>query len=88
MLDIFGYMEREFLSRRILELERREKGFYIEGDFEGTVTGYWKQKSDDGTGTVVYGDKEYDAVPLGFTSLPEGVPVELSYSSGIYYAKW
>lgn len=88
MIDIYASMNQEFGARRILELERREKGFYIEGDFEGTVTGTWKKKSEDGTGTVIFNDKEYDAVPLGFTSIPEGLPVEMSYASGIYYAKW
>ena len=60
----------------------------IEGDFEGSVTGYWVRLDASGAGIVSYNRKEYTTKPIGFTSLPKGVEVELSHATGVYYSKF
>lgn len=75
-------------TRRLYELERREEGSVIEGDFEGNVTGYWQKLDNTGAGIILYNRKEYVAKPIGFTSLPKGTEVELSHANGVYYAKF
>lgn len=74
--------------QRMLQLERLEKGTVIEGDFEGSVTGYWVRLDNSGAGIVSYNKKEYTTKPIGFTSLPSGSEVELSHANGIYYSKF
>ena len=75
-------------AERMLEMDRRETGGYIEGDFEGSVTGYWVKLDLTGAGIVSYNKKEYVTKPIGFTSLPKGVEVELSHANGVYYSKF
>ena len=75
-------------AERFVQLERRESGGYIEGDFDGSVTGYWVKLSPDGAGIVSYNRKEYTTKPIGFTSLPAGTEVELSHANGVYYSKF
>lgn len=75
-------------AERVLDLERRQKGNIIEGDFDGSVTGYWIRLAADGSGVVGYNRKEYVTKPIGFTSLPQGTEVELSHANGIYYSKF
>ena len=73
---------------RLVDLERREKGEIIQGDFDGNVTGYWVKLANSGAGIVSYNKKEYVTKPIGFTSLPAGTEVELSHANGIYYSKF
>jgi len=73
---------------RLLKLEKLEKGVVIEGDFEGSVTGYWVKLSNNGAGIVSYNNKKYVTKPIGFTSLPRGTEVELSHANGVYYSKF
>ena len=73
---------------RMLKLQRLAKGIVIEGDFEGSVTGYWVKLDKNGAGIVSYKNKEYATKPIGFTSLPAGSEVELSHANGIYYSKF
>ena len=73
---------------RIIQKERLEKGVVIEGDFDGSVTGYWVRLQENGGGVVSYNKKEYITKPIGFTSLPAGSEVELSHANGIYYSKF
>jgi len=75
-------------AERLVQVERRERGFTIEGDFEGNVTGYWVRLGDSGSGIVSYNNKQYVTVPIGFTSLPGGTEVELSHANGVYYSKF
>ena len=75
-------------AERLLQLERAEKGNVIEGDFEGSVTGYWVKLGDNGGGIVSYNKKTYVTKPIGFTSLPAGTEVELSHANGVYYSKF
>jgi len=76
------------LGIRIATLEDRANGVVVKGDFEGSVTGYWKKLGSRGEGIVSYQDKEYVSKPIGFVSLPAGTEVELSYANGIYYSKF
>jgi hypothetical protein len=76
------------IANRIAFLEDRAKDITIKGDFEGSVTGYWKRLGENGEGVVSYNNKDYVAKPIGFVSLPAGTEVELSYANGIYYAKF
>ena len=55
---------------RIIQKERLEKGVVIEGDFDGSVTGYWVRLQENGGGVVSYNKKEYITKPIGFTSYP------------------
>ena len=75
-------------AERYLQLERRERGNVIEGDFDGSVTGYWIKLDQNGGGVVSYNKKEYVTKPIGFTSLPAGTEVELSFAKGVYYSKF
>ena len=73
---------------RIEDLERRERSRVVTGDFEGSVAGTWVRLAENGAGIVSYNDKEYITKRIGFTSIPAGTPVELSFGNGIYYSKW
>jgi hypothetical protein len=73
---------------RIEDLDRRETSRAITGDFEGSVGGSWVRLDENGAGIVSYNDKEYVTKRLGFTSIPSGTAVELSFGNGTYYSKW
>lgn len=75
-------------AMRVLQMEFLAKGGFIEGDFEGSVTGYWVKLDTSGAGIVSYRNKEYRTKPIGFTSLPAGAEVELSHAHGVYYSKF
>ena len=76
------------LRSRIIELERREEGAAPQGDFEGSVTGYWKELNARGVGIVEFKGKEYKTRPIGFLSVPKGTEVELTHAKGVYYSKF
>jgi hypothetical protein len=73
---------------RLADVESRERGAQIKGDFEGSVSGYWVRLDETGAGIVLYNDKEYKTKRVGFTSIPAGTAVELSFGNGIYYSNW
>ena len=73
---------------RVLDLERLDSSELIEGDFEGSVTGKWVKLSPTGAGIVEYNSKLYTTKPIGFTSIPKGTAVEMTYAKGVYYSKW
>lgn len=73
---------------RVLDLERLDSNELIEGDFSGSVTGKWVRLDATGSGVVEYNSKLYFTKPIGFTSIPKGTAVELSYAKGVYYSKW
>jgi len=75
-------------AMRVLQMEFLERGIVIQGDFEGSVTGYWVRLDSNGSGIVSYNKKQYVTKPIGFTSLPAGSEVELSHANGIYYSKF
>ena len=76
------------VSERIEELKRRARGARPAGDFEGSVTGYWKELSPRGVGLVEYKGKIYKSRPIGFLSVPRGTEVELTHANGVYYSKF
>lgn len=74
---------------RIIELEKREEGTTLKGDFEGSVTGKWEFLDEaTGAGMVRYKGKIYRTQPQGFVSVPRGTKVELTFADGIYYSKY
>ena len=73
-------------ANRMVELERRESPEPIKGTIEGTVAASWVELGDDGAGRVEYKDRLYVVSTVGFTSLPQGTKVQMSYGSGVYYA--
>ena len=75
-------------ANRFADLERREASSVVTGDFEGSVSGFWVRLDETGAGIVSYNDKEYVTKRLGFTSIPAGTAVELSFGNGAYYSKW
>jgi membrane-bound ClpP family serine protease len=75
-------------AERLVEVERREAGIQVRGDFEGSVTGYWVKLDTSGAGVVEYNGKKYKVKSVGFTSVTKGTEVELSYAQGVYYAKF
>lgn len=87
-MELLNTLLQRSTAERYLQLERREKGNVIEGDFEGSVTGYWVKLDKNGGGVVSYSKKEYVTKPIGFTSLPTGTEVELSFANGVYYSKF
>jgi len=88
MIDPLSLAIRENTTNRLVELERREMGVQVTGDFEGNVTGYWIRLDPSGAGIVEYNGKKYTVKTVGFTSASKGTEVELSYAQGIYYAKF
>lgn len=75
-------------TERISEIEKREDGYEIRGDFEGNVTASWVRLDISGAGVVKYKSKEYYTKMIGFTSLPKGTLVELSFANGMYISKY
>jgi TATA-binding protein-associated factor Taf7 len=75
-------------AERIADVERREKGYVVEGDFEGSVTGYWVKLNESGAGVVTFNNKQYITETIGFVSLPKGTAVELSFADGTYFSKY
>ena len=76
------------VANRLVDLERLDSKQLIEGDFEGSVTGRWIRLDSTGAGIVEYDSKQYVTKPIGFTSLPAGTAVEMSFAKGVYYSKW
>lgn len=74
-------------AERLAELERRDRPAQA-GDFVGSVNATWVRLDESGAGVVSYNDKEYYTKRIGFTSIPAGTDVELSFANGIYYSKW
>ena len=87
-MDLLNNLLQRSTADRLVQLERREKDGVIPGDFAGNVTGYWVRLDTIGAGVVSYNKKNYVTKPIGFTSLPAGTEVELSYASGVYYSKF
>jgi len=79
---------QEFNMRRLEETMRRADGAEIKGDFTGSVTGKWLRLDNNGAGVVMYKGREYPVRSIGFTSLPKGATVELTYAKGQYFAKF
>ena len=88
MIDALSLALQLNSAERVVELERRETGNVIPGDFEGSVTGYWIRLDATGAAVVEYNGKEYIAKSVGFTSASRGTEVELSYAQGMYFAKF
>jgi hypothetical protein len=76
------------IAERIADVERRDKGYLIEGDFEGSVTGYWVKLDESGAGIVTFNNKQYVTETIGFVSVPKGTAVELSFADGTYFSKY
>ena len=55
---------------RMFDLERVQKKEYIEGDFEGSVTGTWIRRNQNGSGVVEYNGKNYITPAFGFCCYP------------------
>ncbi len=85
---IFQELQRRSTANRIVRLQQRASDVIIQGDFSGSVTGAWIKLGDSGEGLVKYKSKTYATQPIGFTSIPKGTEVELSYANGIYYSKF
>lgn len=79
---------KENAAARIVEIQNREAGSGIKGDFDGSVTGSWVKLDESGLGIVSYNQKQYKTRPLGFTSIAAGHSVYLSYAAGTYYSTW
>lgn len=79
---------QEHQARRMLEMERRSEGAEVRGDFEGSVKASWVRLDQGGAGIALYRGKEYKVRSVGFTSLPKGSIVELSYAKGVYFANF
>ena len=87
-MDILLELQAISDAERAFDIERRESGQIIKGDFEGSVTGFWVKLNEDGAGVVDYAGKKYYTSTIGFVSLPKGTAVELSFADGIYYSKY
>ena len=79
---------KEFNMRRVEETMRRAEGAEVKGDFEGSVVGKWQRLGEDGAGVVLYKGRNYPVRSIGFSSLPRGATVELTYAKGQYFAKF
>jgi hypothetical protein len=87
-MDLVNELKEISATDRIIDLERRQDGFEIKGDFEGNVTASWVKLDPSGAGIVVYKSKQYYTKTIGFTSLPKGTLVELSFANGTYISKY
>lgn len=72
---------------KILE-DRARQGPSNPGDFTGAVQGKFVKWDSDGSVIIEYNNKEYKTKALGFTAIPKGSTVEMTYVTGIYYSKW
>ena len=75
-------------AERLADVERRDKGVLVEGDFEGSVTGTWVKLAESGAGIVSFNNKQYVTQTIGFVSVPKGTAVELSFADGTYFSKY
>ena len=87
-MDLVNELKEASTADRIADLERRQDGFEIKGDFEGSVTGSWVRLDSSGAGVVNYKSKQYYTKMIGLTSLPKGTLVELSFANGTYISKY
>jgi hypothetical protein len=87
-MELIEQIQQIQQADRVADVERRERQELVQGDFEGSVTGYWVKLREDGAGVVSYNNKKYVTKPIGFTSLPAGQAVELSHANGVYYSSW
>lgn len=87
-MELLEQLLEENTAARLVEIEKREAGTNVKGDFEGSVTGVWVRLDEYGLGVVAYNQKQYTTRPLGFTSIAAGQPVYLSYAAGVYYSHW
>lgn len=72
---------------QVMETQKRQ-GTVNAGDFDGAVQGKFLKWNTDGAVIVEFNNKQYKTKPLGFTAIPRGSTVELTYVSGIYCSKW
>ena len=79
---------QEHKVRRMLEVERRADGAETRGDFDGSVKAAWVRLDEKGAGIALHKGREYKTRSIGFTSLPKGSTVELSYAKGVYFASF
>jgi hypothetical protein len=75
-------------ARRMVELERRANKETIQGLISGTVIAQWKELNEDGSGRVLYEDREFVVNPSGFISLPKGTKVQMTYGEGVYHVTY
>ena len=87
-MDLVNELKEASTADRIADLERRQDGFEIKGDFEGSVTGSWVRLDSSGAGVVNYKSKQYYTKMIGLTSLPKGTLGELSFANGTYISKY
>lgn len=73
---------------RLDYLEARAMDKLDAGDFEGNVTGQWVRFNENAAGIVRYNNKDYVTQPIGFTSVPAGTRVQLSYARGTYFSSF
>lgn len=85
---IIASLQNRNTANRLATLRDRAEDVIIQGDFSGSVNGTWVKLGDSGEGLVKYKSKTYATQPIGFTSIPKGTEVELSYANGIYYSKF
>jgi hypothetical protein len=79
---------QEYRTRRMIEMERRSEGAEVRGDFVGSVKAAWVRLDQGGAGIALYKGREYKTRTVGFSSLPKGSVVELSYAKGVYFASF
>ena len=87
-MDLINSLKEISTAERIADVERRDKGYLIEGDFDGSVTGYWVRLDESGAGIVTFNNKEYVTETIGFVSVPKGTAIELSFADGTYFSKY
>ena len=87
-MDLINQLRDISDAERIADVERRERGNIVEGDFEGSVTGHWVRLAESGAGIVKFNNKEYVTETIGFVSVPQGTAVELSFADGTYFSKY
>jgi len=88
-MELINYVRNVHAANRLTAVEQfSSQRPLIKGDFEGNVTGSWVEIAKNGAGIVSYNNKKYVTKPIGFTSIPPGHAVQLSYAKGIYYSAW
>ncbi len=87
-MEFLERMQEVARAERVVEIENRANGAMAQGDFEGSVIGYWERLDQTGVGVVTYKGKEYKTKPIGFTSTSKGTAVELTHANGIYFSKF
>lgn len=88
MSEFSNQLNQISMANRVADLDRQQNEPVIRGDFKGSVIGSWVKLDENGSGIVEYNKKQYKTRRTGFTSIPAGTKVVLTFAEGVYFSSW